>query len=156
MTASNNTIVESYESLGMTPDEIATDQLWEVESVKLVLLQHSPLYRERLAVNGSEKYNENSTRETFNKEEELLARDVIVRLAGSSEFDAIAFRAARFIIDERKGRNDIQTMKTLNLNVTLINQRMRQAKQALARAKEQKIIDIEPTKQLEETNNIDS
>jgi hypothetical protein len=132
MTASNTQIVNAYENLGMAPNEIASSLEFDENAVKMVLASESALYRR----NVSEK------KETFSPEDAEEAALTMRSLMYSSEQDAVRYRCAKYILDERAGRHDVQGLAGTNININLINERLQQARAAIERAKSGKIIDV--------------
>src|SRR6266699_3619749 len=103
----NCQIRELYETGNMEPIQIAEALSLDENSVKMVLISSSSKFRKEV--------KENKT--LFSTEDFNLARQKMAGLI-FSELDNVAFRASRFIINENLGRNDIQQMKLLNINVS--------------------------------------
>ena len=118
-------------SQGINVEDIGEELNLEKEAVKLVLTQHSPEYRSAIKKNS----------DTFTDQDYELAKEALKSCLWSEE-DSTKFRAARFIINEIKGRNDvIKNLQQVNsINVLVINSQMRKAKAALEKSK---MIDIE-------------
>jgi len=115
-------------SQGVKTEDIASELDVEVESVKLILTQQGE-------------------GDTFTPVDFATAKSALRSCLSCEEYST-RFRAARFIINEIKGRNDIvKNLQQLgSINVLVINQQMLRAKQAIEKSKNNKIIDI-----LEET-----
>ncbi len=126
----NAQIVELYESSDMEPIAIAEALGLEEESVKMVLVSSSNKFRKNAKENPK----------LFSDDEFTLAKQRMAQLIWS-EKDNIAYKASKFILYENLGRNDVATMKLLNVNVNLINKQMFAAKKAIENGKN-KIIDI--------------
>ena len=131
-------ITSLYEQ-GVSVEDISSELDLEIEAVKTALAQHSSKYRQNL------KQNE----EVFSDQDFELARDALKSCLYSEE-DSTRFRAARFIINERKGRNDlVKNLQQIgSMNILIINRQMLKAKQALEKSKSE-IIDI-PSEKLEQ------
>lgn len=115
-----------YESESLTPEQISEALEMEVESVKIALLQRSSKYRQDIKTNKDDK--------DFTDDELETAKVAIARCM-NAEDQHLAFKAAKFVFDERKGRNNVRSLvKNLNLNVTLINEQMTKAREAKERA----------------------
>lgn len=122
LTGANQQIITAYEVEGMSPDDIATSLEFEVSAVKATLMQFSSKYRE------DSKTEPNLD---FTIDEQLEARNAMVRLMRSSEDDYLVARLACKIRDDGKGRLDIgSNMRGLNINVVLINERIKLAQEA--------------------------
>lgn len=90
----NTQIVTAFETLGLSLEQIAGQFDIEVDEVRAILFDNSRAYRQQCGRLRSE-----------DEVEELLTE--YRALAKRSEVDAVRERALRFLIDERKGRNDI-------------------------------------------------
>jgi hypothetical protein len=120
----NRQLVAAYETAGMSPEDIAADFGLEVASVKLTLMNESPVYR-RAYRKVDEDVSEAEMKEMF---------QVLMHVA-RNEIDHPGQRrkAAEFLINERKGRNDLAKGSQKNINVTIVDQRLKRAKLALER-----------------------
>jgi uncharacterized protein (DUF1778 family) len=135
MTAANQQIVTAYEVNGMTPEQIAETEGYDVTSVKSILMQFSSVYRRAM---------KEGTEDGFTEDEELRARQVIAQLAQYAEDDHLRFRASRYIRDDKKGRLDVaKKTRGLNINVLMINAEIQKATQAIENAKN-RTIDLSP------------
>jgi hypothetical protein len=147
MTCTAAQIVTLYEDVGMSPEQIAEDQDMSIEVIKLALSQHSRVYRNALIEND----------ECFSTDEYNAAKQAISSLVYADD-ESTRFRAAKFIINEKKGRNDIlmnKNGKVLgqngigSINILVINQQMARARKSLEESKEKaksdttKVIDVE-------------
>ncbi len=126
----NCQIVELYENSDLEPIAIAESLGLEEESVKMVLISNSSKFRKDAKKNPT----------LFSADEFEMAKQRVAQLIWSDR-DNVAFKAAKFILYENLGRNDVQTMKLLNVNVNLINEQMSAAKKAIEAGKN-KVIDI--------------
>ena len=128
MTNAIRQIVEQYDTLGMSPAEIAEVEKLNETAVKTVLYANSAKYREAIG----EKVDTKAALD-YTVADEELANNVIRRVAQYSDNDATALKAAQYIKNERRGRNDVKAgVRRLNINVNVLNQHFEQAKAALA------------------------
>lgn len=124
MTNAAQQIVTSYETLGLTLDQIAEVESIGVTAVKAILFANSAKYRADIDTKKENDFNETDTE---------LALGVIRRVAQYSEDDHTALKAAMFIRNDKKGRLDVKAgLKKLNINVTVLNEHFAKATQALA------------------------
>src|SRR5438552_6917279 len=104
----------------MEPIAIAEALGLDENSVKMVLISSSSKFRKEA--------KENKT--LFSTDDFNLAKQKMAGLI-FSDHDNVAFRASRFIINENLGRNDIQQVKLLNINVNLLNDQLVNMKKAI-------------------------
>lgn len=112
MTAFETQIVYAYESLGHTPKEIASlfEEHGETEeSVLATLSNYSSKYISLLNIRGKASTNG----ELMDEEEAELLQEYRL-LSRKSDNDLVKERALKFLINEKKGRNDV-AVKTLKL-----------------------------------------
>jgi predicted nucleic acid-binding protein len=140
MTAFDKEVVARYEDLAMRIEEIAADLTVEPEAVRVSLAQNSAQYRNEL------RMGESGERQLFEDFAEKQAVRVMQDLLAADD-EAVRLRAAKFIIDERKGRNDaavrgLKAMQNVGISVQQFNE-------ALLRARRQrtleaaKVIDVQ-------------
>lgn len=136
MIASSEQIVTLYEDLGVKPPEIAEALECELGAVELVLAQSSAKYRasKAIAQTGSNSNKAIGQTRLFDDEQAAEAARVLLQQMQYSEDEHIRQKAARFVIDEVKGRNDVKNIRHLTLNVNSINDQMRRAREAKAEA----------------------
>lgn len=131
----NNQIVALYENENLSVEEIvqALEGEYEVEAIKQTLYNNS--YKYRQAVKSKE--------ETFTKDDDELAKVVMKQLLFSEE-PGLQYRAAKFILNENRGRHDDprKVLRNSNININMIDVRFSRAREALSRAKNQEIIDV--------------
>ena len=138
MSISNQAIVTLYEDNGLTPEQIAEAQQYDVAAVKAVLMAHSVQYRKALR-NGEE--------DGFNNDEELRARQTIAHIAQYAEDDNLRLRASIYIRNDKKGRLDVaKKTNGLNINITMLNQFIQQASKRVEESK-QKVIELTESEQ---------
>lgn len=147
MAPANCQIVTAYEQCGMSAEDIAADLGFEVEAVKMILLQHSQQFSDKaLSKNPITKELEVRDAELFSEKDMRLACGTIKELCVSSEVDSIRLKAAVFIIDERQGRNDLKALKENKFNIVMISETMAKARagiaEAKARAQQNKLIEM--------------
>ena len=129
MTAAARQIVSAFETCGMTVDEIAEDQELEPLAVKAVLMQFSSAYKQEVKSQQTEDVE-------FSAEDHQTAVDIIRNTAKYAEDEKLAFKAATYIRDDKKGRLDaIRQLGGLNINVLQFNETMKKAIAATNRAK---------------------
>lgn len=125
LTGANQQIITAYEVEGLNPEDIALSLDFEVSAVKATLMQFSSKYRED---------SKSEPTLDFTIDEQLEARNAMIRLMRSSEDDYLVARLACKIRDDGKGRLDIgSNMRGLNINVVLINERIKQAQEVKQR-----------------------
>lgn len=128
MTAANLSIVQSFESLGMTPEEIAEAEDLDLSAVKGILMQNSAKYR---------KACKKDVDFCFSDDEAMAAKQAIVEIMRYTDDDNLKLRAAKYLLDDKKGRLDVVKQQTgLNVNILQFNEHMQQALAAVQRSKE--------------------
>jgi hypothetical protein len=135
MTINNEQIKQMYEELDMSPEEIATSEGYEIEAVKAALIAVSSQYRGALSngVNTSSKH----PHEYISDEEERTLFDAYKWIALNGEQEGVRAKVIRDLIAEKRGRNDIaKVVKGTQVNVVLINDSIRKAREAIKRIKD--------------------
>lgn len=141
----NAQIVSAYDNSDISVDELAQAFDLEIGAVKMALNSGSKKFRENLKT--SEEY--------FDKTDVDFARETMVGLM-QCEIDAVRFKSAKYILDEKKGRNDVKELAHTNINVNLINIQMQRAIDAANKAKQIKGVHKDVIKQeLELVHNSD-
>ena len=129
--AATSQIVSMYESLEMSVEQICADigELDEV-TIKTILLNNSPLYRKRqeknimALTNGNGNGNGSSNSDLITNPGPKIENDsdditqdefkiflqAYKELALNTENDSVRERSLRYLIDEKKGRNNLPTM----------------------------------------------
>jgi len=140
LTAANQQILTAYEDCGMTPEQIAEDFNYELQAVKMILLAHSQAFSDKQLTKDN-KREDSSNDNLFSDTDLQLAKNTIKELASSAEIEAVKFRAAEFIINEKKGRNDVKNLRDMSngINITIISETMSRAREAMAKAKQRAI-----------------
>lgn len=136
ITPASQSILEAYETLGLSVSDISEQNGLEPDSVKAVLYQFSRKYRDSLkdTISASCKENKDYLKESFGRDSYSAAKEAIAGLLYTADCDAVRFRAAKFVIDEEKGRNDMKALQGVNINVGLINEQILKARAARTRA----------------------
>lgn len=119
-------IVESYRQ-GLKVAEIAEQFDMEELAIKSVLLQFCTEYKTDLKQGSTPG---------FTQTDEEYAEEVIRRTMQYTEDEALAFKAACRVKDERKGRLDvIKKMGGNTINILQFNQDLKRAEEGVKRAK---------------------
>jgi len=130
MTNGNAQIVEAYETLQLSPGEIAEQFDYEESAVIAVLAQYSSTYRKAVG----------TAKETgFTDEQEQAICDVISNIArGYTDADIpTQLRAAIYVRNDKRGRLDtIKQMNSLNINMVNFNVDLKKALNAIQKSKE--------------------
>lgn len=125
----NQQIVQAFEELHLTSSQIAEQFSLDELAVKAILMQFSVPYRQRM--DSDIDYN-------LTDKEALEAKETLVRLMRHSEDEHLQFKVARYILDDKKGRLDIgKNMGNLKMDVTVFNQYLVDARDALKSSKAQ-------------------
>lgn len=119
----NQQIVKLYEDSNLAIEELASVFSIEPEAVKLALVNGSTKYRAELKKDPS-----------LFTEADLDSAVMTMNQLLTAEQEGVRYRAAKFIINEKKGRHDIKNVKNLNLNVNIFNDQMRMEKMKRAMA----------------------
>ena len=130
-------IVNLYEQDACEAQDIAEDLGLEVEAVKACLMQNSTAYRN--AVKADDKL--------FSAEElRRVARALYnIALDDDPACRSSATRAGIFVINEGKGRNDVDMRKdmgSLQVNIMVIQDRLQNMQKVMNRIPSNKIVDI--------------
>lgn len=128
----------SYESLKMTPEEIADDRGLDIAAVKAGLMTASSLYRKDC---GQE--NETSEGLNFNDDDLRRVNDVIREVALSAEDDGLRLKAAMYIRDDKKGRKDINKgVAGVGFNILQFNTFMQKSRSLAEQVKSGGVLDV--------------
>lgn len=128
-------IVNAFEMLAMTPDQIAEKENVAVSIVKSVLFQSSSVFRKDAKKDKTIGYSEDEAQEMM---------QLVLKQARESEDEHLVAKNAKWVIDEFKGRHETADagMKQLgNINVLNFNMMHNKALQAIERT-EKKAIEI--------------
>ncbi len=133
MQAELESIKIGYETLGLSPEDIASDRSLDVASVKAALLQCSNKYRKAV---GHIEDEEEKAKLDFNNTDLLLVNDVIRNLALYGEDENLRFKAATYIRDDKKGRKELrQVLGGNTFNFLAFNQNMARVRESAERMK---------------------
>jgi hypothetical protein len=137
----NQQLVTLYdENPEVSIEMLAENFGYELEAIKMTLSASSVRYRKEMKKDET----------TFTDDDYEVAKKTMCRLM-NAEVEAVALRAATFVINEHKGRHNLENHKNLGTNINIINVHVQKARQALAMSKAQKpVVDINSMKQLRE------
>lgn len=138
MTACLEQIKTCYEQEKMTPDEISQELGMDIVAVKAALAQSSVMFRK-----AARKEGEDQTELNYSEDQAQRMLDKVYQLGMTSEDEHLQFKAAVFVINEFKGRNN--TVKNLagnTFNVLQINQALQGAREGTSKL----IRDVEEVK----------
>lgn len=140
MLAADRTILEMYETLGMSPEAISQEQGWAIEAIRMSLMQNSQQFasQARKEANGTSlpiQQREGGQEEypLFPEEDEKACREVLVRLAKGAELELVQASCAKAVVrlnqEERKSKRLTQIGRT-NFNIVLVQQQLDRARRA--------------------------
>ena len=140
MSGSEHQVISMYELASMSPNDIAEQLGYDLLAIKTTLASHSRIYRERMN-QGDLACDSQGVVTQVKKEEDisdyemslLKQRMLDIALNDSEEQVATSFRAAKFLFNEKKGRNNVDGVKGLNVNINILNQGLQQAREAMRR-----------------------
>lgn len=96
--------------------------------IRMVLENNSKLYREKHCAPAPMIVDKNLS--SFNPDDDQLAHQAIRGLL-LSENPSVALKAAKLIIDEKRGRRDVRSgLRKINFNINLLNTQLEQQKRA--------------------------
>ena len=126
-----------YETLNMTPEELAADRELELAAVKAGLMQISGKYRRDC--NAAEADDESLN---FSNDDLRAVNDVIKRLALYGEDEHLQLKAAMYIRDDKKGRREVvKAVGGNTFNILQFNEQMRSVREN-ALASRQRVMDV--------------
>jgi hypothetical protein len=130
MTGEQESIRVAYETLGMTPMEIAEDRGLEVASVKASLMATSSGYRKAC---GQEPDEEDAL--NFTDQDLKDVNEVILQTAKYAEDPNLRFKAAVYIRSDKKGRLEpVKQMANQSFNILVFNEQMAKIREAKQKA----------------------
>lgn len=143
----NQQIVTAYEKCNLTVAEIAENYELDETAVKATLMASSPKFRKDLKAADNENLD-------VTQEEATEMLNIIKSIAQEQRRDmpGVALKAAQFIFNEGKGRNNIQGLNTSNLNVIIVNQKL----QGMRAAREAVMEQIKSQKQQQNSITVES
>lgn len=122
----------SFERLGMTPEQIAEDRRMDVVAVKAALMQSSSVYRKECNLSP---INDDSL--NFSDQQLSDVNDVIYNTAMHADDPHLAFKAATYIRDDKRGRKDVvRALRDSGFNILVFNQSLQNARELADRAKQ--------------------
>ncbi len=135
MLAEVSAIITAYETLGMTPEEIAEDRKLELVAVKAALMQNSREYNK--ALKGTDEQAPDPTLE-FSNDDLRDANEVIRHTAKYAEDEHLKLKAAMYIRDDKKGRKEVAKLLNGNgqVNIFQINQQLAAAREGANKLKQ--------------------
>lgn len=140
MTASCQQIVTCYDELGMSIDEIVAAGHGDALAIKAVLMQFSPKYK--LDIGDPVKKADLS----FSDEEALAAKQTIAYAAQFAEDEHLKFRAAQFVLQDKKGRLDVaKGIKNLNISLNTFMVHLEKAN-AITQKRARPVVELESAK----------
>lgn len=137
MTAANISIIEAYETLGMTPEQIAETQGYDIVAIKTVLMQFSRVFRESTEEASKDSLSkEEASCEHLTKDEiEEAYRTFVDTMRYAEDDKHLKFKAACRIVDEGKGRLDKKKeLQNTRINVVQFNLQLINSRKAKERA----------------------
>lgn len=120
MTALLEAFKTQYEDLRLTPEQIAEQEDLDLAAVKAGLMQCSSQYRR--ACNQSDRDDETLN---FSNDDLRRVNGAILELALSADNEGVRLSAAKYVRDDKKGRNDVvKQVGGMAMNILQINQFM--------------------------------
>lgn len=130
MDMTSKRIVKGYEEYNLSIEDLCLEHNLEPESMKVLLMQYSPKYRSEIG-NGVEDVVEVEDPLNFNKQEQMLAKEALLRIMKDSEAEnpILVASIAKYVRNDAKGRLDgVHALAGLNLNVNVFNTAIQNAK----------------------------
>lgn len=123
ISAATQSIITSYEELGMSPEEIAEAEGLELLSVKSALIQFSSKYKQSI---------KKDPELGFDDEQLMAANRTIVEVMNTSDDDGLRLRAAMYLRNDKKGRLDAaRAFSNIKVNILQFNEDMKKAMKAI-------------------------
>ena len=133
MQAELESIRTGYETLKLTPEQIAEDRNLTVEAVKAALLNCSPAYRR-----DAKAEPKDDSRLNFSDDQLVHINEEIFRLAIYAEDENVRTKNCHYLRDDKKGRKEIRNVLGGNtFNILAFNQTMQRAREGAERMKMQ-------------------
>ena len=160
ISALDTQVLTAYETLGMSPEEIASELQINLEAVIYSLSSNSPSYR--TFVRDSEKVNSTGGSQITTPVEGSLAQastptdvsdaesqemlEIMKQIARAGDNEDTRFKAAKYIFEEKKGRNAAVAERIgSGLSLAHLNNAIQDAvKRAAAYGHIKPVIDIKP------------
>lgn len=132
MSGEAESIKVAYETLQMTPEEIAEDRELEIASVKASLMATSSSYRKAC---GQEPDEEDAL--NFSNQDLKDVNEVILQTAKYAEDPNLRLKAAMYVRDDKKGRKEVvKQMGGQQFNILVFNEQMARIREAKQKALE--------------------
>lgn len=128
-------LVASYEQAGMTPEQIAATDGYELSAVKAILFAQSAKYRADVGKPGHIDRATETDALDLTPDDETIANNVFRDLAQGAENEGVRLKAAMRIKDERRKRLDPRAgFKGIvnQTNIITLNEHFAKAAAALA------------------------
>lgn len=123
----------AYETLDMSPEQIAEDRELDIVAVKAALMQGSSKYRKDCG-----KEDEARSELNFSDDQLADANKIIHELMMGSEDDNIRLKAAMYLRDDKKGRKEVvKQVGNQQFNILMFNQAMKQVRNGANELKRQ-------------------
>lgn len=125
-------IVNLFETLGFTPEQIAEEENCALAIVKSVLFTSSTVYRNASKKEKSLKYTEDECTEM---------RQLILKQARETEDEHLAFKARKWVVDDFEGRFDTEknVQNFGSFNVINFNMQHQKTIEAMKRTQERAV-----------------
>lgn len=165
MTATETEIVESFETLDMTAEDISKAMDLDILAVKSILAQYSVEYRKQgrkaetlenknLVVSNTtpKPAPKNSITNFLSPEEREMIVETMKGLAVTSDNDMVRARMCTYLFEEDKGRNEariknLSNMKPNGINVNVLNVNILKTRARLDKIRhgmvKDKVVDVE-------------
>lgn len=129
-------IKDSYETLSMTPLEIAEDRGLLPETVKATLMAVSVKYRKDCGAVETPESGKIDDGKNFTDEQLVRVNQRMYEMAVGSENEAVAAKLCIYIRDDCKGRHDaVKALSGTNFNVLQFNVNIQRANEIMKSAK---------------------
>lgn len=120
-----------YETLKLSPEEIASDRGLTIEAVKSALINCSSKYRRDFS-----HAEPNDDKLNFTNEQLAAVNEEIFRTAIYGEDENVRLKAAMYVRDDKKGRRELrQVLGGNTFNLFAFNQSMRAIRESAEKAK---------------------
>ena len=138
MTAELHALKTAYEEEQMTPEEISEARGLDITAVKSGLMQCSTKFRRDCGKEGEDQSNLN-----FSIDEQERIKRALFDLAMSTDDENLRFKALVYCRDYANRRKDVvKTMQGSNVNILMINERMKQVRQITDGLKRESMIEV--------------
>lgn len=141
----NEELAQMYDA-GLSLEEMALETGYEVSAIKNTLLQISSRYRAEARLVAKRE----GAKPQITDEEDDAIIEALKNIVYSSDNDMVRVKAAIYLHDEKKGRNDARLKQTsgVNINVLMLNSALKKVRQIDADVKS--IIDLDNVRDVKE------